>query len=41
MEILYPDRKEFAQTYNEVAFRNLPQDILDYMSTLWESVKIS
>ncbi len=41
MEILYPDRKEFAQTYNEVAFRNLPRDILDYMSTLWESVKIS
>ena len=41
MEILYPDRKEFAQTYNEVAFRNLPQEILDYMSTLWEGVKIS
>jgi spermidine/putrescine transport system substrate-binding protein len=41
MEILYPDRGEFAKTYNEVAFRNLPQDILDYMSTLWENVKIS
>ena len=41
MEILYPDRKEFTQTYNEVAFRNLPQEILDYMSTLWEGVKIS
>ena len=41
MAILYPDRKEFAKTYNEVAFRNLPQDILDYMSSLWENVKMS
>ena len=41
MAILYPDRGEFARTYNEVAFRNLPQDILDYMSSLWENVKMS
>ena len=41
MEILYPDRKEFAKTYNKVAFRNLPAETLDYMNTLWENVKIS
>ena len=41
LEILYPDRKAFAETYNKVAFRNLPPEILEYMNTLWENVKIS
>ena len=41
LEILYPDRREFAETYNKVAFRNLPPEILEYMNTLWENVKIS
>ena len=41
LEILYPDRKAFTETYNKVAFRNLPPEILEYMNTLWENVKIS
>ena len=41
MAILYPGNEDFAKTYNEVAYRNLPQDTLDYMNTLWENVKIS
>ena len=41
MEILYPDSADFAENYDRVAFRNLPQDMLDYMNTLWENVKIS
>ena len=41
MSILYPGSGTFSTIYNEVAFRNLPQDILDYMNTLWENVKIS
>ncbi len=39
--ILYPGSGTFSKIYNEVAFRNLPQEILDYMNTLWENVKIS
>ena len=41
MAILYPGNEDFAKIYNEVAFRNLPQETLDYMNTLWENVKIS
>ena len=39
--LLYPGGEAFAETYNKVAFRNLPPEILDYMNTLWENVKIS
>ena len=41
MEALYRDRDNFTEIYNRVAFRNLPPEILDYMNTLWENVKIS
>ena len=41
MEALYRDRDNFTEIYNRVAFRNLPPDILEYMNTLWENVKIS
>ncbi len=41
MEILYKVEGDFADTYNRVAFRNLPQEMLDYMNTLWENVKVS
>ena len=41
MEILYPEMDDFAARYNELAYRNLPQDILDYINTLWENVKIN
>ena len=41
LAILYPGTENFAAEYNRVAYRNLPPDILDYMNTLWENVKIS
>ena len=41
MAILYPGNEDFAERYNALAFRNLPQETLDYMNTLWENVKIS
>ncbi len=41
MEILYPGTEDFAAEFNRLAFRNLPQEMLDYMNTLWENVKIS
>ena len=41
MEILYPEMEDFAAAYNTYAYRNLPQDMLDYMNTLWENVKIN
>ena len=41
MEVLYPGSENFAEVYNRVAYRNLPPDILEYMNTLWENVKIS
>ena len=41
MEILYPDLEGFAEQYNKYAFRNLDREILDYLNSLWESVKIN
>ena len=40
MEILYPGIEDFASLYNEYAYRNLDQDMLDYINTLWEELKI-
>ena len=39
--ILYPDTESFAADYNRYAYRNLDQETLDYLNTLWENVKIS
>lgn len=41
MEILYPELEGFAEMYNRFAYRNLSGEILDYMNTLWENVKIN
>ena len=41
MAILYPGNDDFSANFDRVAFRNLPQETLDYMNTLWENVKIS
>ena len=41
MEILYPEIEDFASLYNEYAYRNLDQEMLDYLNTLWEELKIS
>ena len=41
MEILYPDLGDFAQQYNQYAYRNLDSEMLDYLNTLWEALKIN
>ncbi|MGN1001129.1 MAG: hypothetical protein ACI4PC_00030, partial [Oscillospiraceae bacterium] len=41
MAILYPDIGDFSQYYNKYAFRNLDSETLDYLNTLWETLKIS
>ncbi|MBR1659583.1 MAG: spermidine/putrescine ABC transporter substrate-binding protein, partial [Oscillospiraceae bacterium] len=39
--ILYPETADFAAEYNRQAYRNLGSDMLDYLNTLWENVKIN
>lgn len=41
VEILYPDNGSFKERYNEFAYRNLDQAALDYMTKLWEELKIN
>ena len=41
MEVLYPGIGDFAERYNTLAYRNLSPEMLDYINTLWESVKIN
>ncbi|MGN1344215.1 MAG: PotD/PotF family extracellular solute-binding protein [Traorella sp.] len=40
MEVLYPELGSFKEQYNQMAYRNLDKDMLDYLNTLWENVKI-
>jgi len=39
--ILYPEMDDFSALYNKYAYRNLDQEMLDYLNTLWETVKIN
>ncbi len=39
--VLYPELGDFAQRYNTMAYRNLDKEMLDYLNTLWENVKIN
>ena len=41
MAILYPEIDDFSALYNEYAYRNLDSDMLDFVNTLWETLKIS
>ena len=41
MAILYPEGEDFATAYNQLAYRNLSNDMLDYVNTLWENLKIN
>lgn len=41
IEILYPEMDDFSEMYNKLAYRNMPQDMLDYINTLWENVKVN
>ena len=39
--ILYPDVEDFAESYNQFAFRNLDSETLNYVNSLWENLKIA
>ncbi len=41
MEILYPQLGDFSELYNAYAYRSLDSDMLDYLTTLWETVKLN
>ncbi len=41
MEILYPGIEDFSKLYNEYAYQNLDPETLDFVNTLWESLKIA
>ncbi len=41
MSILYPAFGDFSTQYNTYAYQNLNNDMLDYMNTLWETLKIN
>ena len=39
--ILYPEMDDFSAQYNKYAYRNLSADMLDYINSLWENVKVN
>ena len=41
IEILYPEIEDFSALYNKYAYRNMSTDMLDYVNSLWETLKIS
>nr|MBQ4320587.1 spermidine/putrescine ABC transporter substrate-binding protein [Clostridia bacterium] len=41
MAILYPELGSFVEQYNTYAFHNLDTEMLSYLNTLWENVKIN
>ena len=41
LAILYPDLGSFRDRYNEMAYQNLDKEMLRYMNSLWENVKIN
>ncbi len=41
MDILYPEGVNFSEEYNKLAYRNLDDEMLGYMNSLWENLKIN
>ena len=41
MEILYPSGSDFRENYEKFAFRGLDADMMNYVNSLWESLKIN
>ncbi len=39
--VLYPENGNFSENYNKLAYRNLDAEMLDYLNTLWENIKIN
>ena len=40
MDILYQDQEHFNENYNAYAYRSLSPEMLDYLNSLWEELKI-
>lgn len=40
MNILYPKMENFFELYNKYAYRNLSQEQMDLINTLWEEIKM-
>lgn len=40
IKILYPEIGEFSERYNQFAYRNMDDEMLDYLNGLWETIKI-
>ena len=38
--ILYPEMEDFSALYNRYAYRNMDAEMLDYVNSLWEELKI-
>ena len=41
MAILYPEMGDFRELYNAYAYRSLDAATLDYVNSLWETLKIN
>lgn len=41
IDMLYPEFDGFTRMYNQYAYRTMDEDMLDYLNTLWEDVKIN
>ncbi len=41
MEILYPEISDFRTRYNEYAYRSLDEETMNYVNSLWETLKIN
>ena len=41
MAILYPELGEFSELYKTYAYRSMELEMLDYLNSLWETVKLN
>ncbi len=41
IRVLYPEMEDFSARYNEMAYHNLSTELLQYLHSLWENVKIN
>ena len=41
LEMLYPEMDDFKESFNKYAYRNMDEEMLDFVNSLWEEVKIN
>jgi len=41
MAVLYPEMEDFSELYNKYAYRNMSTEMLHYLNTLWENLKVN